>query len=406
MTDKDDQRKHSVALVVPDLSVHSGVPAVALFLYRIIASSGRYVPELISLSSSVGDSSSTYLASPRSWFKNAKLTTGEWQGLTYCHVGAELTELEFQRYRPRRVLTELLDKFDIVQVVAGCPPWAMVTRDYKGKVALQVATLSAVERVSMLKQVGGLRRVWLWLMTKVNTAIEGPALDRANVVFVENSWMYDLLKPRFGPEKIVFAPPGIDTGFFYPTSYNPDGYLLSVGRFGDPRKNIRLLFDVYHRLRQSRQDTPPLVLAGGLPPSPDDMEYAESLGIMPFVDWFENVTADQLSSLYQDAALFLLSSNEEGLGLVIAEAMACGLPVISTSCGGPETLVIEGVTGHLVPVGDLDAMTSKIQELLLKPTLRQSMGQAARQRAVEHFSMDATGKVFLNHYDLLLAGSV
>lgn len=406
MTENDDHRKHSVALVVPDLSVHSGVPAVALFLHRIIAASGRFVPELISLSSSVGDSSSTHLASPQSWFRNAVQTTGEWQGLTYRHVGAELTELEFQRYRPRRVLTELLNGFDIVQVVAGCPPWAMVTRDYKGKVALQVATLSAVERASMLRQVGGLRRVWLWLMTKINTAIERPALGRADVVFVENKWMYDLLKARFGPAKIVFAPPGIDTEFFQPAAYSPDGHLLSVGRFGDPRKNVRLLFDVYHRLRQGQQDVPPLVMAGGLPPLPDDMEYAESLGILPFVDWFENVTDDELCSLYQDASLFLLSSNEEGFGLVIAEAMACGLPVISTSCGGPETLVVEGVTGHLTPVGDVEAMTLRIEELLRTPNLRESMGRAARLRAVEHFSMEATGKVFLDHYDLLLAGSV
>ena len=61
--------------------------------------------------------------------------------------------------------------------------------------------------------------------------------------------------------------------------------------------------------------------------------------------------------------MFLLSSNEEGLGLVIGEAMAAGLPVVSTRCGGPETFVVEGVTGYLTPVGDAQAMALKIAEL-------------------------------------------
>lgn len=406
MTDNEGHRKPLVALVVADLSVHSGVPAVALFLHRIISASGRYVPELVSLSSSIGDAASTHLTSPRSWFVGATKTTGVWQGLSYTHVGAELTELEFQRYRPRRVLTELLNRFDIVQVVAGCPPWAMVTKDYTGKVALQVATLSAVERATMLKQVGGVKRIWLWLMTKINTAIETPALDRADVVFVENKWMYDLLRERFASKRIVFAPPGIDTEFFQPADYAPTGYLLSVGRFGDPRKNLRLLFDVYHRLRQVQQDVPRLVLAGGLPPMQADMEYASSLGLLPFVDVFENVPAEKLRSLYQNASLFMLSSNEEGFGLVIGEAMACGLPVVSTRSGGPETLVVEGVTGHLTPVGDAEAMTAKTLSLLNDSDMRERMGQAARRRAVEHFSGEATGKEFLNQYDMLLADGV
>ncbi len=406
MTNNQGQQKHSVALVVPDLSVHSGVPAVALFLHRIIAASEGYEPEVISVSSSVRDATSTRLLSPASWFKSAAQSTGEWQGIPFRHVGAELTELEFQRYRPRRVLTELLDKFDIVQVVAGCPPWALLAKDVKGKVALQVATLTEVERASMLKQTRGARRAWLWLMTKINTALEKPALKRADVVFVENRWMYDYLKSLYGERKIVFAPPGIDTDFFHPADYRTDGYMLSVGRFHDPRKNVRLLFDFYHRLRQERPDAPRLALAGETTPVADDLNYAESLGIMPHVDIYQSVSLEKLRTLYQNASLFLLSSNEEGLGLVIAEAMACGIPVVSTRCGGPETLVVEGVTGHLTAVGDALGMKAKVRALLDNPELRQSMSRAARLRAVEHFSLEATGKIFLKHYDALIAKSV
>jgi glycosyltransferase involved in cell wall biosynthesis len=396
--------KPRVALVVPDLSVHSGVPALALFLHRIIAASGRYEPEIISISSSVRDANSTHLMSPSSWFRSVTETSGEWQGLPFRHVGAEFTELEFQRYRPRRVLTELLNRFEIVQVIGGCPPWALVAKDCDRRVALMFATLTGLERASMLKKTQGARGAWMWLMTKINIAIEPPALRRSDVIFVINKLMYESLKSQYGERKVVFAPPGIDVGFFHPTGYRKDGYLLSVGRFADPRKNVRLLFEAYEKLRAVMPDAPRLVLAGETAPAPEDLAYAETLGIMPHVEIQQSVSLEKLRTLYQNASLFLLSSNEEGLGLVIAEAMACGIPAIATSCGGPETLVIEGETGYLTPVGDASAMCVKIRGLLDDAELRQQMSEAARRRAVEHFSIEATGKVFLDHYDALLEG--
>lgn len=398
--------KPAVALVVPDLTQHSGVPALALFLFRVIEASGRYRAELISLSSSMRDRNSTRLLSPASWFQRAKRSAGVWQGLKYQHVGANFTELEFQRYRPRRELTRLLAGFDIVQVVAGCPPWALVAKDYEGRVALQVATLTRVERATMLLKTHWSKRGWLWLMTRLNTALERPALRRADVVFVENSWMYELLKKQLGAEKVVFAPPGIDTDYFVPAEYLADSYWLAVGRWNDPRKNVRLLFEAYERVRRELKDAPKLLLVGESAPTTEDMAYAARLGIEQHLLIKQGVSLENLLELYQNASLFLLSSNEEGFGFVILEAMACGLPVISTSCGGPETLVRDGLTGYLTPVGDAEAMSRKILALHAEPDLRRKMGSAARARAVDKFSLAATGRVFLNHYDRLLAGDV
>jgi glycosyltransferase involved in cell wall biosynthesis len=402
---KSTQHKHAVALVVADFWEQNGVSAVALFLHRVLAASDRYAPEIISLSSSIRDANSTRLSSPGSWFKRARRSTRVGHGLTCQHVGAELTELEFQRYRPRRALTELLERFELVQVVAGCPPLALVAKGFKGKAALQVATLTAVERVSILRQMRGARRAWFWLMTKINIALERTALSRADVIFVENRWMYELLSSRYDAGKIVFAPPGVDTNFFHPAEYKPGGHLLGVGRFSDPRKNVRLLFEVYQQLRQDEGGAPPLVLAGEFAPEPSDLAYAESLGILPYIEFRTNISREKLRTLYQDASLFLLSSNEEGLGLVVAEAMACGIPVVSTGCGGPETLVREGSTGYLTPVGDARAMQHKVRGLLDDVNLRRRMSRAARKRAVEHFSLEAAGKIFLTHYDALLGVS-
>ena len=120
-----------------------------------------------------------------------------------------------------------------------------------------------------------------------------------------------------------------------------------------------------------------------------------SLGISDYVKFRQNVLVEELARLYQGASLFVLSSDEEGLGIVILEAMASGLPVVSTRCGGPETAVVEGETGYLTPVGDARALADAMQHLLSHPELRQRLGRAGRQCVEERFSIEAAGKVYL-----------
>ena len=101
--------------------------------------------------------------------------------------------------------------------------------------------------------------------------------------------------------------------------------------------------------------------------------------------------------------MFVLSSKEEGLGLVVLEAMASGLPVLSTRCGGPEGLVVEGVTGYLTPVGDAHALAARMKGLLDDVVLRRSMGERARRMAEEKFSLETAGRVIIESYDGLLS---
>ena len=394
-----------ITLVVPGIAEGGGVSVVAQFLHRVITESGRYRAEVLSLATSSRDRESVRLSAPASWLGAVRTRRGSWDGLEFLHVGALGAELEFQRYRPRRILTRLLDDCDLVQVVAGAPSWALVARDLRVPVGLQVATLTPVERRERLATERGLRGAWTRWMTRIASRIDHAGLRVADAIFVENAWMRETARKIAPRAEVIFAPPGVDTDRFTPSPDGPDTtdpYILSVGRMDDPRKRIGLLLRAYAEMRRDLARPPRLVLAGSRGPRPEDLHLAARLGIERSVEVREQVPLDELSRLYRRASLYVLSSDEEGLGLVILEAMASGVPVVSTDCGGPSTSVVEGVTGRLVPRGDAAALASAMRSVYSNGEQAREMGRQARRRAESSFSLWATGGLFLDWYDRTL----
>lgn len=96
--------------------------------------------------------------------------------------------------------------------------------------------------------------------------------------------------------------------------------------------------------------------------------------------------------------VFLLSSRTEGLPLVIPEAMAARLPVISTSVGGIPSVILEGETGYLVPDGDEAALRACIVKLLDDPALRINLGARGHAIAHERYGLDRVVREYLAAY--------
>ena len=86
------------------------------------------------------------------------------------------------------------------------------------------------------------------------------------------------------------------------------------------------------------------------------------------------------------------------------EAMACGVPVVSTDVGSLQEIVVEGESGRLVPARDDGALAAALMELVESPETRRRMGHASRERAVRHFSVETTMRHYLRAFDLALAG--
>ncbi len=120
-----------------------------------------------------------------------------------------------------------------------------------------------------------------------------------------------------------------------------------------------------------------LWLAGGIEPEAQPL-LRRYEGAFTYLG---QVPRDRLRWYYSQASVLVLPSIEEGLALVLAQALACGLPVVATANTGAEDLVTDGREGLLVPIRDVAALQRAIDSLRIDGDLREHMREAALRRA-------------------------
>lgn len=150
----------------------------------------------------------------------------------------------------------------------------------------------------------------------------------------------------------------------------------------DQQKDHPTLFRALQKVPDVKVD-----LIGTGPKQAELEQLASKLGIekqVRFVGY-----QSQVSALLGEYQLFLLISNYEGFPRSILEAMRAGLPVIASDVGGSKEAVLDGVTGFVVPRGDIELLADRLRTLAQGPALREAMGRSARARFVEHFTFDA-----------------
>jgi len=160
----------------------------------------------------------------------------------------------------------------------------------------------------------------------------------------------------------------------------PDKFILYVGLI-EPRKNVPLLLKAYARL-VSQGDPPPLVLVG----RPGWMyeqvpRLVEQLNLKDRVQFTGYIPPQSLPIVYNLAQLFVYPSTYEGFGFPPLEAMACGIPVVTTAISS--MLENVGNAGLLIPPRDETALSQAIQTLLNDNSLRDQLSRAGRVRAAE-----------------------
>ncbi len=107
------------------------------------------------------------------------------------------------------------------------------------------------------------------------------------------------------------------------------------------------------------------------------------------------LSPEQVKQQLQQSDIFVFASLSEGLPNVVLEAMSCGLPVVTSDCGGVRESVTDGVEGFVVPTRAPRQMAEAIQKLALDPELRQTMGSAGRKRVLRDFRLEDQVDAFI-----------
>jgi glycosyltransferase involved in cell wall biosynthesis len=157
----------------------------------------------------------------------------------------------------------------------------------------------------------------------------------------------------------------------------------------EKEKGIFELLECTLRL-SDRNDSPTfrLLIAGGGSAMAEANRYVNAHGLTDVVQFLDWIDGDEKLERLRNAELLVLPSHIEGMPNALIEAMAAGLPVVGTDVGAVGDVVSDGVTGFIVPPGDVDRLFEVLLELLGDPDLRSRMGQAGRRVAIERFSTE------------------
>ncbi len=177
--------------------------------------------------------------------------------------------------------------------------------------------------------------------------------------------------------------------------------VVFVGRL-NPEKNIHDLLHAWKRVVDSASSAVELELWGRGPDEAELKDLAMSLGIADSVLFRGYVT--EVRDKLEDMDVFVLTSNREGNSNAVLEAMAAGLPVVSTRVGGtPMQVGAEGARWLITP-GDRDALYACLLELVDDASLRQRLGDAMRERILAHFEIKHVAGTYAAAYRLLADG--
>ncbi len=181
-------------------------------------------------------------------------------------------------------------------------------------------------------------------------------------------------------ERVDVVPYGIDLARFTPKAAIPPGHrplrLLFVGTLAQ-RKGVKYLLEALELLPAGSVE---LTFCGR---AVDDLELFQNSRVP--IRLRPSISAEELLEAYRYADVFVFPSLAEGFAHVLLEAMASGLPIISTTSTAAPDLIRHGEEGFILPPGDAVELAKHIEHFLLKPERIQSMGEAARRRA-EYFT--------------------
>ena len=196
----------------------------------------------------------------------------------------------------------------------------------------------------------------------------------ADVIFVPSTFARrSFLQAGVDPAKVVAIPYGVRLEEYFPAPKRDEMFRVLCVATLTVRKGIGYLLEATSRLALPNSE---VVLRGAAAPESKRLlaPHQGRLRLQP------PVRRHELRDLYSQASVLVLPSVEDGFGLVIAQAMACGVPVIATTHTGGPDLITDGKDGFIVPVRSATAIAERLEYLYSHPEERAQMGRAALEK--------------------------
>ncbi|MDP2431398.1 MAG: glycosyltransferase family 4 protein [Pseudomonadota bacterium] len=220
------------------------------------------------------------------------------------------------------------------------------------------------------------------------------SMKRAAALIVPSGFLQQVFARHDMPAKIV--PNIIDLEKFHPADHLPTSPHVVLAR------NLEPLYDIASGLRAMaillrEHPLARMSIAGSGPERARLEALADELGIAAQVRFTGRLDSQEMAALYRDASLSLNTALADNMPNSVLEALACGLPVVSTDVGGVPFLVRHEETALLVSPGDADAMATAMARLIGDDALRQRLIRNGLEH-VQAFTWERVGKQWLDRY--------
>lgn len=241
-------------------------------------------------------------------------------------------------------------------------------------VAVGMAECAQLDRVSSLPN---LKVQYLHGSTPLAPQLVEKALSLRYPKIVVASYLKELVESRgHGEDVVAVIHNGIDLSDYFCSARESERDAVGTIYGSHPVKGPETIFGALSQLASVKPETPIRVFSTERRPKQ-----------IQSGSYWRHPTLELAREIYSKSLVWIVASRSEGFSIPVLEAMACGCVVVSTDCGGPKDLIEDGANGFLVPVGDADAIVSRVRSLLDDATLRKQMQRRALE-TVKRFTWD------------------
>jgi colanic acid/amylovoran biosynthesis glycosyltransferase len=211
---------------------------------------------------------------------------------------------------------------------------------------------------------------------------------------VSRYWKDELIKMGCPGDRTVVHHMGVDTNIFQYCERRSSRTvkMLSVSRLAE-KKGHRFSIEALKKIYDKGYDIQYTIIGYG--PELDSLKnMVKNIGLEKIVYFKGSITQEEILKFYREADIFVLpsitssSGDKEGIPVALMEAMATGLPVLSTLHSGIPEIVEDGIFGFLIPEKDAEALAEKIKLLSIDPELRVTMGVKGRERVENDYNIN------------------